>query len=970
MNNLEVTEAHRTIASIPWRQIITTNYDLLIEKAFDKIRGTSENVKDIVPVRSIQEYNNLTEINEIKYIKLHGCMSDNSKYPFVFSTKDYSKVKKFYRSVLNSLKSPSDKIKIVSIGYSFEDTFAYSFLKTLDSENYRDRRWLYNVDPFVNENMLDYYNEQKIAIIKTSCESFFKKYREWEENRYGNKRRMIKSSIIKNRNNKPLTISNKLSFKLDLSLKQLSDSYKSNTITEKDFLLGEEPSYEIVLKNFDVIKDELISNLKQHIFSNVNNDKSSLIPIFCLTGEFGTGKTTYTYRLIKSIVDDPDYDSIAFEITDFENIRTPDYIDLINQADTQNILFYTNNIEVDSVFKGLLKLRAEISMRQISSTNIIFLTSVRNNILTRYKTKLDYRNLFEYPIPTKLTKEEVDEFLTKLNRNNLVEYRDIEEKNKLIYKVTTEYNSDAFISLVELVSQGKHINNLRDAYFQLSSDCRKAFIYTTLLYRFNILMPSNLLKQLISKDWEDFKTNIIEVEGKGILIQEEVKAIDLDPDLYFRTKHPIIADLLIQEILKTKDKIFDNYLSIIRKATLTQRMSKLVINLLKSITTRDEISYEKIYRLYDAAYDNFQEDPFFILNYSINLQKRGRKNDLEKALSLLVYAEGLLDRRNDKFIHRRGVITFDLAKLYYKEEKNELNLCLKYIDEAEELFELKQVLDPFSSFSYVDYLKLLIWDLDNINFDKEAELSLKLKIEELYEIAVTSVSEGLSKINEIYARYKEKHHSQLNSLDYLRELDDMYTRESTRPYACILRYKYYEERNDGEEKRESLLQEMENYIYNNDVSKFLFRYYSARLNTTKYRIKFFDLTKSVNKLKDFKTLSYNYYMYVAESYNGNYAYAFSYIKNIDRTYSFINPDFQQIWKESDNEENRIFEGVIIKHTKGYYMFKAYDLQSKFILKKNIRRNFIDGEKAKAYLHFYYNGIRAEILNEEDSIFEE
>lgn len=135
LNNLEVTEAHRTIASIPWRQIITTNYDLLIEKAFDKIRGTSEHVKDIVPVRSIQEYNNLTEINEIKYIKLHGCMSDKSKYPFVFSTKDYSKVKKFYRSVLNSLKSPSDKIKIVSIGYSFEDTFAYSFLKTLDSEN-------------------------------------------------------------------------------------------------------------------------------------------------------------------------------------------------------------------------------------------------------------------------------------------------------------------------------------------------------------------------------------------------------------------------------------------------------------------------------------------------------------------------------------------------------------------------------------------------------------------------------------------------------------------------------------------------------------------------------------------------------------------------------------------------------------------------------------------------------------------
>lgn len=108
LSRLEVTETQRNIVRLPWQQIISTNYDLLIEKAYEEIRG-SENIFELKSIRSIKEYNNSTLRNELRYIKLNGCMSDKSLYPFVFSSNDFRKSKKYHETVLKNLKSASYK---------------------------------------------------------------------------------------------------------------------------------------------------------------------------------------------------------------------------------------------------------------------------------------------------------------------------------------------------------------------------------------------------------------------------------------------------------------------------------------------------------------------------------------------------------------------------------------------------------------------------------------------------------------------------------------------------------------------------------------------------------------------------------------------------------------------------------------------------------------------------------------------
>lgn len=964
LNNLEVAEAHKIIASTPWKQIITTNYDLLIERAFDLIKNTSSyNNTDIIPIRTIQEYNSLSALNEIKLIKLHGCMSDKSKYPFIFSTQDFNSSKRFYKAVLSGIKNPSYKINFLSIGNSFSDSFSYSFLETLDREGYRDRRILYNVDPYVNENMLNYFTSQKIVIIKLTCAEFFNQYKLWEERNIEEKLISTKKLVIRDSNNSNIILSGKLLNSIKYSLEQLNSSYKGSYISIKDFYTGDDPDYAVILKNFDIIKQKLIEDTSETIVKIINNGMTtSLLPICFLTGTFGTGKTTITYRIINQLLESKNLDLLVFEVKDVDYLRINDIIDLINSIKPKYFILHFDKVEVDSVFKRMIAIRLELSSKQISQTNILFLASIRINILEKYKTN-DYRNTHEFNIDQRLTKSEIEEFLEKLQQCELIKIRDQQEKMKLVYKVQREYDSDSFLSLVQLVTNGKHIDNLRDAYFQLSDDCKIAFLYTSLLHRFNIQMPSSLLKSLISKDWETFKTNVIDKEGKGLLLQEVISSKDLEPDLYFKTKHPLIADLLVKNILK-QNEILKYYNKIILNISQSPKLTKLTINLLKALSNCKDLSSVYINSLFDNAYANLNSDPYFILNYSINLQHRHTEKDLLRSRELLMIAEGLLDYRNDKFIHRRAVVAFELAKLYFKEEKNELIFSSKFLSEAKDFFEIKQLLDPCSSFSYIDYLLCLIWELDNIQNTIEEELRLKVLIEDQFETAHSAITEGLSKIFEIKTDYIERYHDHIGSNNYLKQLDEMYGDHELRPYACILKFNYYYEKGESEDCLD-LIDEMMEYAHIQEICKFLFRYHSHRLNYVENRINFFDVIKKAYNIEEIKTLNYNYFMFVAESYNGNFGYAFSFLKNINESFNYLNPDYKQIWKESDSDNPRLFDGFITTNRNNNLVFRSYEFQNNFYLKKDGIVNTNKGSKVRAKLHFYLNGIRAEIVNQLD-----
>jgi hypothetical protein len=264
LRRLTITDAHKILASIPWREIITTNYDLLVETAYDAISNSSDRIYDLKPVKNLKQLNYKEANTEVKYIKLNGCIQDIGDYPLAFSTDDFQRLKSFYKNVLNDLRNPSDELTFVSIGYSYSDEFGKRLLEKIDDYNFRERRWMFNVDPFPNISALPFYTKNRVCIIKCSFEDFFTKYSQWEQKQMTSivKR---KSLSVTDSKNQYITVPQKLLINLDGLVTQLNSSTNSKVrfVRDSDYYRGEEPNFGVILRDLDVVKSSFVTSFTE-----------------------------------------------------------------------------------------------------------------------------------------------------------------------------------------------------------------------------------------------------------------------------------------------------------------------------------------------------------------------------------------------------------------------------------------------------------------------------------------------------------------------------------------------------------------------------------------------------------------------------------------------------------------------------------------------------------------------------------
>jgi hypothetical protein len=961
LRRLNPTDSHMKLASIPWRQILTTNMDILIEQAYQKIENTPNECLKLRISRGKKELTYQCSNDEIKLIKLNGCISAKKDFPLVFSSSDFEANQIYYNLVLRELKNPSDNIRFLAIGYSFSDPWASKLFNVIDSTGFRDNRFLYLVDPNISDSILPLYKKKNICVIKTTFDDFIQKYKDWEDS---NNKNYLKSKRINfyTSQNSEISLDPRILLRLSDNLIQLnSNTQHKKFVSKKDFYIGEEPNFQIINKHYDVIKKDKIKTVKKDILSILQKNNTKILPIIFLTGSFGTGKSTFAYRLIRNILQDSNFGkTAAFEIFDSAKLFIPDLSELFNSSRAETIILYFNSIEINYIFKSLLDFRNRLSIEQYNQFNILIITSIRENILEINQLDKVITNSFRINIDVPLTEVECLELVRNLKSCSLISYRDARKEKEIVNKIIKKYGSDSYISLMELVTHNHHIDDLLEAYKQLNELAQKAFLYTSLLFQYSIKMPSSLLKNLVSKDWQDFRKEVIEVEGKGILFQEIITSYSSDPDLYFKTKHPLISEKLINHILKPSE-IYKHFQTIITHLNPGNSSSILATSLLKAIKVNNALSPVQINKLYDLAYINLNESHQYILHYSINLQHRNNLKDLEKAEKLLIYADSLVNERDSKLIHRRAVITFEIAKEWFKIEKTELVKTIRYLKESRELFEIKQLIDPCSSYSYYDFIKLELWALDNLVLDDEEKLLTRVNIEENFDVAERTVTDYKYRILTLENEYKQKYVFKDNEDEYLKYLDDCYDNPDLRPYALILLFNFYLSKNDFE-NCEEYLSELEYYKDIDDVMKLLFKYYGRNLNIMSNRLKFYELIREYPKIEDTFALRYNYFNFIASAYNKDFKSSYEYVNHINDKFNFLNPDFQLPWKETDSDNVELFYGIITLNRRRFKIIKIPRLNQTFNLIKK-KNDYIIGKEYKANLYFYLNGIKADILSE-------
>lgn len=958
LRRLVHNDTHKIIASIFWKEIISTNFDLLIEQAEYEIEKTSNRGVKLVPVQSAKKYHRRQANDEIRYVKLNGCMSDRSEYPFVFSSQDFARVKAFHNIVLGSLESLSPKIQFLSVGYSFSDLFAERLWKDFDRHPAFRKREIISVDPYVKDEMLAFLESKRTRVVRVTAAEFFGAYKEWKESSAGVMADRYRYKYH-DKDNKEIRIDNSLRLRLGEDLRELSPDHVRQFIRPEDFYRGDRPTFAVIKQNLDVVKRDVVLKVKRALKHLLNDAESSLIvPLVFLEGSFGAGKTTFTYRLVNELRDDEDFQAVCFEAVNPSRLKAVDLAALFEKTNAQTIVLVANDLELGDLIQAVNKLRYELSVEQFKGFKVVMLGSIRENILQKFeRTHPPLKNSIKISVDDPLSENEVRELLEKLRDAGLVQYRTAKELRAKIDHVIRECNGDLLLSYIDLLTDSHHELIVREAFSQLTQIAQESILKISLLHRFGILMPMTLLRSLIRKEWEEFRRDVVEYDSKNIIVKEESKHFGTEPDTYLRIKHRLIADVFITNAFPDEDRKFQEYQKLLRQVNEGPSPARMVVDLLKAIRLANDLSPLKIDRLFDEVSSKFREDPHFAVHYAMNLQRRRTKEALVKGIDVLSYAGSFSDRRNNRITHRRAVLNYELARNSFEQQREVTGETRHYIAQAEANFELKLILDPCSDFSYTNYLQFLLWRLESFELDDAELFDVQVRIEELIEQAQVMVQDDIDNLvaslrDEYFKLTSQRYAGDQNK--YLQTLNTQLNMPDLRPYALILLYYHYKREGDLHHLM-SIVARLEDEKHLDAVVRVLFRHYGEHLYDVNVRQKVLSLDREhseVIRKKD--SLRHHFYRYITYSYNKEFRFAWEEINLLQRLPYPTNPDLQQDWRDS-NGEVRLFEAK----------YDAEKKQSVFL--PEIQRSFpfrgmrVEDDTFMVTLKFLTSGIVARIV---------
>ncbi len=962
ISKLPIPVVYQRLKNINWKQIITTNFDTLLEQSFDI---NSESGKKFKIVFDERERGYETSSKEIKLIKLNGCASRMDEYPYRISEKDLDKVKKYYKKVFNDLgNNVSTSILILAIGFSDGDKSAQYLFEMIEKINYRNGKSIYLIDSQIDDMKNRFYKSQNIAVIKGTSLDFFDTYLEW-----------LKTSPLRtersyvHKKGTPINITKYLNNLKNTIVPFDRDKTKSdeNNKEAQHFFTGEEPTFDIIIKNYDVIRHKKLNETKNIIVSKMDNQENE-VTIFLLSGSYGCGKSTFTYRLIYQLISLESKYFIAFEAKDIDKINSNSLSELdklFSLLEGEYIILFVDGIEQDSVFKNVFKLQNLLQTdERFLNYKITIIASIRENILEKLNNDLYTSKFTTIEIGTPFSTGEAKELINKLENYNLLEIADNYEKEKLITKICNDYEGNILVALLSLINGVGHGRIIKHAYEQLNEtpDLQISFKFISLLYRYNITMPASLLRNLVNKDWGDFTNDIIKKDGKGIIIQDISKtAQGSEPDLYFKTKHPIISDSLIKSIYKKEENKWDDYKKIFRVIKENYANSRMVIDLLKALKNNKEFDDGRINDLFDLCEGEFCENEHYVLHYAMNLQLRNGILNLKKAERIIIDVESRrrdLFKRNDRLIHRRAFICYDLAKSYL--DASNYRDAVHYYGEAQELFEYKKRLDPYSSFSYIEYIKMSIWAIKNNLVSESEQIEKKIIIEELFDEAENVTIGDIEKIKVLEIEYQREFHVS-DTDSYLNKLEIYYENDIiNRPYHLANKYFYYIKKNNLEAV-DACIEELELYSNKAIIARILFKHYGRNLHKNSFRTKFSDLLSRNHTMLAKDELRYHFFKSISHAYDKSFSYAKDELREIRKIFgNRLNHKDYQYWRE-ENGENTIHKGRTME-IYGKKMIKVISLQKIFPV-ENWKSSHVLDSMYQVNLKFSTSGIIASILED-------
>jgi tetratricopeptide (TPR) repeat protein len=752
-SGIEPAKFHLLLSSFKWRGLVTTNYDRLIERIYEKSNNA---IQEIVPFISNNDRvdEKLRSSNHLALLKLHGCITrtHDPNLPFILSTDQYITHREGRSRIFQMFEDWCYENTVIFIGYGLQDQNLRSILLEL-SKNIENRPRYYLIKPRADQQEKDFWNTKRITVLEGTLESFLTILNQEIPEQ---QRKLIKLLTTDHPIQKKFilseTIAGSVKDLLEHDVEYIHENLNSEDGTPQRFYKGFDLSWYPILANLDV-RRRLTETIIYDVIIKPEQDRVTKAELYVIKAEAGAGKTILLRRIAWEA--GTQADALCLFVRKLGEPSFKALKELYRLTNERIFLF------VDTTGDNISSIKKIIEDARHFDIPITVITAERINEWNMLCEELDNFVSDEYNLKY-LSAKEIKELVKLLDKHNAL---GINLQNKTFEEQTKEFEQKAgrqlLVALHEATMGRPFEEIIIDEYKNIyPQQAQNLYLTVCLLNQFNVPVRAGLISRVHNINFSDFKNKLFQ-PLESVVKVETKKVTD---DYMYTARHPEIAHMVFEGILIDDTDRYNEYIRVIKHLNISydadrESFRKLLnARILKNNFSNDD----DIQAIYKVATEIAKEESY-LYQQMANYERIRVNGDYQKAQELLQKAQKL-NPRDKSIIHSLAELAITRAK-----ESTSILKCSKFRLEAKSFLDSLLSSSSDNRYAISTLIKLNIDELEDLlkqdeSTDRDIEQAIR-QVERHLEDAKSKWSEYFVETLEArFARILEDHERTLNAL--------------------------------------------------------------------------------------------------------------------------------------------------------------------------------------------------------------
>lgn len=646
---LEPAPFHQLIPQFRWFAIVTTNYDMVVERAYERATNRLQHLRPII--RDGDDFSTVLRDNTaVPFLKLHGCLTTSSdpNLPLILASEEYAKHRKNRDRLFKHFADWARERPIIFAGYDVADSNIQQIL--FDLTDLGIHRPMYAlVNPSLDAIAVRYWQARRFVPIPSKFEEFL--------NTLDVEIPQHKRALSAFLSHDPLSIQKWLQSELVPSVRLRA--YLENELTHvhpglvaagvepKSFYSGQSREWGAFQQGLDVrrrLTDEVI------LEAVLDTHPQQQCRLFLAHGHAGSGISVLLKRIAWDSVND--FGALVFCLKEGGVIRPELFTEIAQLTKTPFILI------VDDAIPHLSDLLKLANLAKRDNFPLSVLLGARTNEWNVSGQEMDSLIRGEFELKD-LTEREIDDLLGKLTTHKalgeLASLTALQQREHFRLHVGRQL----LVALHEATTGKPFEEIVFDEYEGITPiEAKVLYLDICSLHRLGVPVRAGLVSRVTGITFEYFKEKLFNPLEHVIhtYFDSSVR------DIVYRTRHPLIAEFVFSQALPNPIERATQIKRIIGNMDVDYESDKEAFwQLIRGRTLANLFADKAIVQeIFDSAAESGAPEAFVLQQKAI-FELNHRNGDMRHAMAAILKAENLTEGRDRAIEHTKSMILRRMA---------------------------------------------------------------------------------------------------------------------------------------------------------------------------------------------------------------------------------------------------------------------------------------------------------------------